>query len=96
MAKPVCVKCHRFYKPAKNGFAFIEGMPKPGVTNPRRGTEAPSDWEPYKLWVGDKWQCQGCNHEIIISNLQPVSERYYHDFRDSVEAFEARYQVNDC
>ena len=26
--KPICVPCQRFYRPKKNGFMFIEAMPR--------------------------------------------------------------------
>lgn len=95
--KPICVKCQRFYRPHKNGFCFIEGMPIGGVRAPS-GTEAPERWEPYKLWRGDLWKCQGCDHEIIVgTGMSPVSEHYKLDFKMQVEASKGdQLQVNDC
>lgn len=55
--KPVCVPCQRFFTPVKNGFYFIEGRPIGRDVKP--GTEMPDRWEPYKVWVGDKYECKG-------------------------------------
>jgi hypothetical protein len=29
--RPICVPCQRFFRPIKNGFHFIEGMPVDGA-----------------------------------------------------------------
>jgi hypothetical protein len=93
--KPVCVPCQRFFRPAKNGFAFIEGMPD-GSALP--GKAEPEHWHPYKLWVGDKWNCPDCGAEIIVGVARhPVSEHYYDDFQASVKQYGGdQLQVNDC
>lgn len=84
MPKPVCVKCQMFYHPSKNGTPFIEGMPSgPG-------------WVPYKLWVGDEWECRGCGAKIIIGCLHPVAEHYESSFKGHVEFYAPQIQVNDC
>ena len=43
--KPVCVPCRTFYRPAKTGTYFEEGMP----------AETAGAWDSYKLWAGDLW-----------------------------------------
>lgn len=84
MQKPVCVSCQRYYRPAKNGFPYIEGMPMG------------EGWTPYKLWLGDQWRCPGCGHEIVIGALVPLSEHYQMDFEAKVERYAPTVTVNDC
>ena len=96
MLKPICVKCQRFYRPHFNGRWFVEAMPKPGVVQAVKGSTHPEQWQPYKVWLGDEWQCQGCGHLIIVgTGLAPASEHYQEDFSKAVRV--AYYlQVNDC
>jgi hypothetical protein len=93
--KPICVKCHRFFRPKKNGFYFTEGMPESGA---QAGTAEPKKWKPYKLWVGDLWECHGCGATIISGTGQTaIAEHYQHDFADMVERSDGKqFQVNDC
>lgn len=93
--KPICKPCQRFFRPEKNGFYFIEGMPIGDKVAP--GTSQPDKWKPYKLWIGDLWKCQGCGTEIIVGvPAMHISEHYMTDFDERVQAFGAKYQVNDC
>jgi hypothetical protein len=94
--KPICVSCQRFFRPAKNGFYFIEGMPLGRDVQP--GTTEPERWMPYKLWVGDKWRCEGCGAEIVSgTGTHPIAEHYQPDFTDRVVQLGAdQLQVNDC
>ena len=93
--KPICVPCHRFYRPKKNGRFFVEGMPIGNNVQP--GTANPELWEPYKLWSGDEWECQGCGNTIIVgTGHDPVAEHYEPDFAERVETYGAVFQVNDC
>jgi hypothetical protein len=95
MPKPICVKCQRFYRPKKTGFYLIEGMPLGDNVVP--GTEEAHLWKPYKLWSADKWQCQGCGHEMISGFArEPIAEQYDPRFDEIIKAFGATYQVNDC
>lgn len=96
--KPICVPCRRFYRPKKNGYNFIEGMPAPGGTRPTPpGNLAPEQWKPYKLWSGDLWECEGCLHQLIKGCAeQPLSEHYMPDFEEKVVQYAATFQVNDC
>lgn len=93
--KPVCVPCQRFFRPAKNGFYFIEGMPD-GMARP--GRAEPEHWHPYKVWVGDRWECPDCGASIVVGVCNsPLSEHYKEDFADTVKATGAdQLQVNDC
>lgn len=94
--KPICVPCRRFYRPKKNGVYFLEGMPIENDAMP--GTTEPEKWKPYKLWNGDKWECQGCGATIIVGcGGKPVAEHYQKHFEEYVEKLSARdFQVNDC
>lgn len=96
MHKPICVKCHRFFKVKKSGYYFIEGMPK--ENNAPSGLEAPDRWQPYKLWAGDLMECKGCGTQIIYGfGMAPISEHYKDGFKEAVERLGAdQFQVNDC
>lgn len=94
--KPVCVPCRRFFRPKQNGFWLTEGMPNgkyPGHTPP--GKDHDELWQPYKLWVGDKWECQGCGAEIVVGVIAgPISEHYMPNFPELNKR--SQLQVNDC
>ena len=105
---PICVSCQRFYRPEKNGFTFLEGMPVPPSNQPMArvlpGTAHAEYWKPYKLWRGDLWKCEGCGH-LIISGVPRLrmSEHYMPSFDEHVKQYATRYeglpfpyQVNDC
>ena len=98
--KPICVPCRRFYRPKKNGYPFIEGMPADN-SRPQAGLAEPEKWKPYKLWNGDLWECPDCHAEIIVGFArQPWAEHYQSDFAKKVESEAARVseliQINDC
>jgi hypothetical protein len=93
--KPICVKCRRFFRPKKNGFYFLEGRQKEMPAAP--GLAEPEKWQPYKLWAGDQWECQGCGVTIIVGTGQkPLAEHFEADFDQAVKAFNPKLQVNDC
>lgn len=96
--KPVCVRCRRFFRMTKSGFYFIEGMPRPGEQRPAAGTSEPEKWQPYKVWVADKWECEGCGAMILSGfGSQPLAEHYQHGFAETVARTNAdQLQVNDC
>ena len=95
--KPICMKCHRFFKPHKTGFWFIEGMPKVNLAEP--GLASPEKWVPYKIWHGDIWKCQGCDATIIVgTGYEPAA---IHHQEERFAAFKKHcgkvpFQVNDC
>lgn len=93
--KPICVPCERFMRPKKNGYYFLEGMPV--VERPARGKGA-EGWKPYKLWVGDLWECPTCHYQLVSGvAMNPIAEHYQADFKQQVEAFGAgRLLVKDC
>lgn len=94
--KPVCVPCQMFFRPKKTGFYFTEGMPIDTVEPAPPGTEAPEKWEPYKLWVGDLWECRGCGTQIVVGVAgSPISEHYMEDFHDMQQRLNGQWQVND-
>jgi len=94
--KPVCVKCQRFFRMKKSGFYFIEGMPREG--RPEPGTAEPEKWQPYKVWSGDRWECEGCGATIISgTGREAIAEHYQPDFSERVARLNAaQLQVNDC
>lgn len=97
MPKPVCLPCQRFFRPKTNGFRWIEGRPtkeeRDGVSN--RGKDA-NGWVPYKVWISDLWECQGCGAQIITGHAHnPLSEHYMDDFETWRASADSR-QINDC
>lgn len=89
----------------KSGFYFIEGMPGPTLNEAgervppaKPGNEEPERWEPYKLWTGDLWECQGCGARILSGfGREPIAEHYQPDFAQHVANLNAdQLQVNDC
>lgn len=95
MPKPVCVKCQRFFRPIEIGYPIIEGRPTHNGAGP--GTTEPASWVPYKLWHGDKYQCNGCGVEIVVGfGRQPISEPYHDNWQSMMDAFRPQLQVNDC
>lgn len=95
--KPVCVPCQRFFRMKKAGFYFIEGFPT-GDGRAAPGTSEADKWKPYKIWVGDRWECEGCGTAILSGfGSSPLAEHYQPDFKQQVERYGAdRLQVNDC
>jgi len=93
--KPVCVPCQRFFRPEKNGYDFLEGMPRTNHTPPGKSHDA--DWLPYKLWRGDKWKCEGCGAEIVVGVAGgPIAEHYQDNFKQLLLHFPPQMKVNDC
>lgn len=94
MPKPACLKCQRFYRPKKNGFMWVEGMPAENGAPP--GTEAPDQWKPYKIWHSDLYECQGCGHQLITGHGRtPISEHYKtEEFAHYMPFVEGT--INDC
>ena len=94
MLRPVCIKCHRFFRPKQNGFAFIEGMRDSYETQP--GIEHDAHWRDYRLWHGDLYECHGCGTQIITGiGREPLAEHYQEDFADHVKSWRATFRVDD-
>jgi len=91
--KPVCVPCERFMRAKKNGFYFTEGMGGDG----RRGKHS-TEWIPYKIWVGDLWECPDCKAQIVVGvGMNRLAEHYEPDFNDILEQTNAKQLlVKDC
>lgn len=76
---PICVKCEQFFRPKKNDFKFIESM---------------SDGQPYKLWAGDKWACEGCGAEIVVGVARyPIAEHFQPEFAQQVKTHKPELKV---
>ena len=94
--KPICVPCQRFFRVKKTGFYFIEGMPLANDAEP--GTSEPNRWKPYKVWSGDRWECDGCG-AVIISGVghNPLAWQHEERFEELIQRLGAdQFQVNDC
>lgn len=93
--KPICVSCKRFYRIKKNGYSFIEGMPT--VNDAPKGLSGDGQWVPYKLWVGDLWECPDCYSLIVVGVGQhPIAEHYQSEFKEKITIHQPGLQVNDC
>ena len=91
--KPICVPCQRFFRIAKTGFFFTEMMPKGNTARP--GLKSPEQWQPYKVWIGDKWACPDCGAEIVVGiGHQPIAEHYQPEF--ALKSAVSSLNVNDC
>jgi hypothetical protein len=78
------------------GYYFIEGMPR--VDGAKAGNAEPEKWQPYKLWVGDLWECPDCGAQILSGfGRDRIAEHYEKDFDKHVRQCGAeQLQVNDC
>lgn len=94
--KPICVPCQRFMRAKKTGFYFLEGMPSEGWDG-KSGKDS-SGWVPYKLWIGDLFECPDCGAQTVSGmNRNPVAEHYQPDFATMVARTGAdRLMVKDC
>jgi len=94
--KPICVPCQRFFRVTKTGFHFIEGMPVDDAAV--AGNQEPEKWEPYKIWIGDRFECPGCGVTILSGfGGGPISIQHEDDFQSLIRRLGAdQFQVNDC
>jgi hypothetical protein len=93
MPKPACVACGRFFRPLYNGVVVAEMMPKGIGAEP--GKDHLDQWQDYKCWRADEWQCEGCGARIVVGyGFHPLAEHYQPHF-DSARAL-ATIVVNDC
>jgi hypothetical protein len=87
-------------RPKKNGFYFTEGMPHSHPTEPHDNKvgKGSQGWSPYKVWVGDLWECPTCGSRIIVNvGSRPLSEHYQPGFTQLVTATGADWLlVKDC
>ena len=86
----ICVPCKKMYRPEKNGVYVQEMMPGSNSMQP----DPKTGWSPYKLWVGDKWKCPGCGHEVIGGiPLKPTAEHYQPDYNIILQRMQAMVDV---
>ncbi len=65
----------------------------PGVA----ADDQPDEWVPYKLWFGDRWECEGCGASIVVGVAQrPLAEHFQPSFAREVAHHAPQLQVNDC
>lgn len=77
----VCANCNRAMRPKKNGTAFTEMAQE----------------RPYKLWMGDLWECQDCKAQVIYSSERqsPIAEHYQPDFAAKLTSFAPQFQAKE-
>jgi hypothetical protein len=97
--KPICVSCERFMRAKKSGFYFVEGMPH-GGSEPWDGKigKGSTGWTPYKVWVGDLYECPDCHAQTITGvSHDRLAEHYEPGFARCIEQTGAsRLMVKDC
>ena len=96
MSKPVCVPCQRFMRMRRQGYYFLEGMPR--VAGAQPGLREPEAWRPYKLWAADLWECPDCGAQVLTGfGAGPINEHYRPDFPADVARYGAdQLLVKDC
>lgn len=94
--KPICVPCQRFYRCKHNEHYFIEGMPGPEWDG-MSGKDSPG-WLPYKVWLGDLWECPGCGHQTVSGiGRNRVAEHYESEFAIVIKRTGAsQLFIKDC
>jgi hypothetical protein len=93
MPKPACPKCMRFFRPKKNGIVVNEQMPVETAAEP--GDIDPTAWKPYKIWMADLWECEGCGFELISGwGPHPAAENYEDCFAEAMKY--VTHTINDC
>lgn len=94
MPKPACVPCGRFFRPRRNGQRVVESMPKGGGAP--AGNSRPDLWQPYKVWMADLWECEGCGAQIISGwGSGPIAEQHRDDFERQLSV-SFTITINDC
>ena len=81
----VCVKCSRQMRPKKNGVEVTE------LATLVTGQEQ----EPYKVWMGDLWECQDCGSQVVF--ISPTQEAFKHKHEPGFEewAFKAPFKAKE-
>jgi len=79
----------------KNGVRWEEGMPMYAKVEP--GPEHSANWQPYKLWTSDLWECPNCKHELITGHaFEPLAEHHQKDYQQKKEIYDVTLRINDC
>lgn len=90
-----CVKCQRNFKIKSNDVLVEEGMPS-GMKD-GQGT---SPWRPYKLYLGDLYECDRCGTQLVITAINPIKEHFMEDYEEFKEYYRALGRllpmVEDC
>lgn len=97
--KPICVGCQRFYRPKQTGIPFVEQMPDGAVPVALPGKIEARRWSPYKIWLGDLWECPDCKSEVIVGvGRNPLAEHFQDNFAAELEhaGGESVLKINDC
>lgn len=96
MPKPACVPCQRFFRPKRIGRRVMENMPvgPPGETLP--GLQTPDLWVPYKIWVGDIWECEGCGTQIVAGWAHAPLAEHFDQPRFADLSVGITIKINDC
>jgi hypothetical protein len=91
MTMLACPTCRRFYRVKKIGVYWEEGMPGPGL-------DLDDPWQPYKLWVGDLLECEGCGGQVILGPRaeQPIAEHYQPTYGALSERLAPMVRIDDC
>jgi hypothetical protein len=83
----------------KTGFYFVEGMPH-GGEEPWDGRSGKNSvgWTPYKIWVGDLFECPDCHNQTISGvGHQRIAEHYEPGFKMALVNLNAlQLLVKDC
>lgn len=96
MAHLACLKCKKFYRCIKNGYYFEEGMP--GGSAIKEQIDPGTGWGPYKLFVGDLYECPDCKAQVITGwSNQPLAEHFQGDeYRKWRERVQPKVRIDDC
>lgn len=96
---PICVNCRRFYRPKQTGIEFLEQMPDGNTPRAEPGTSEAWRWSPYKLWIGDLWECPSCETQVIVGvGAKPLAEHFMPNFAGELERAggDSVLKINDC
>lgn len=97
--KPICVPCERFMRIKKNGFYFVEGKPHGSEVEWDGGQGKNSvGWTPYKVWVGDLFECPDCKTQTVAGiGASRLAEHYEPNFKAVIKRLNAmQLFVKDC
>jgi hypothetical protein len=93
MPKPACIRCQRFFRVKQNGYRLGENMPRYAQALP--GTAMPHNWQPYKVWQCDLWECEGCGALIAAGyGGRPLAEDWEPQFKEALASVQG--DINDC
>jgi hypothetical protein len=55
-------------------------------------------WQPYKLWVGDVWECRGCGAQVIVGvPPNPLAEHFDSEYAKRVaQVGGVKRHIDDC